>query len=142
MRDGYRWSCVETCADTRLLEFRVAGQLAAFSILDVGERTASSVYCAWDPDFAALGPGSFSVLWEIDWCRRHGIARYHLGYWIAGNRRLDYKARFGPCEVFDWRGGAWRPYAAQRDGALREPVADVTSDGGTPSTSASVRRPS
>lgn len=110
--DSYRWSFVESCVETRFFEYRVAGRLVASSVLDLGRRTASSVYCSWDEEFAALGLGTFSVLWELDWCRERGIDYYHLGYRVADCRRLAYKDRFRPFEIYDWTSDTWQPGAA------------------------------
>jgi arginine-tRNA-protein transferase len=116
--DDYRWSFVESCVDTRFVEYRVDGRLAAVSVLDIGRRAASSVYVSWDPAFAALGPGTYSALWEIDRARREGLDFYYLGYWIGACPQLAYKDRFGPHQVYDWGRQSWGP---GRSGAALDP---------------------
>lgn len=94
---------------TRELVYVVAGELMAVSIVDVCGEAVSSVYAFFDPRFARRSPGTFSILWEIDMCRRQGVRWYYLGYHVAGSRTMDYKARFGPHErrVGErWIGGA------------------------------------
>ncbi|MDO8631842.1 MAG: arginyl-tRNA--protein transferase, partial [Phycisphaerales bacterium] len=59
----------------------------------------SSVYMYFDPDDAARSLGTFSILREIEFCRREGLRYYYLGYFVAGSRTMAYKARFRPHEM-------------------------------------------
>ncbi|MCC6580289.1 MAG: arginyltransferase [Phycisphaeraceae bacterium] len=91
----------------RSLEFSYrdgAGRLLAVGICDVCARSLSSVYLYRDPDQRKRGLGTFAALWEIDYCRRHGIGYYYLGYWIRGSRKMAYKADFRPYELLDAEG--------------------------------------
>ncbi len=92
---------------TLQVSYHLDGELAGVGFLDVGHRASSSVYYFWDPDCAAASPGTFSALWEIDWCRRQGQDHYYLGYWIRDCRSMAYKDRFRPCERMDWESGRW-----------------------------------
>ena len=38
--------------------------------------------------------------------RAEGLPYLYLGYWVAGSRKMDYKARYGPLEA--WDGRRWR----------------------------------
>ena len=46
------------------------------------------------------------MLQQIEWARREQLEYLYLGYWIDGHRKMDYKRRFQPLEVFTGR--AWR----------------------------------
>lgn len=78
-----------------------AGRLVAVSFVHRVQGGLSSAYCFFDPDEPRRSLGTFTILWEIEWCRREGLAFYYLGYWIRGCRTMEYKARFLPHEVFD-----------------------------------------
>jgi arginine-tRNA-protein transferase len=79
--------------------YRLDDRLVGVSIADQCADGLSSVYMYSDPDFAARSLGTFSVLWEIDWCMRKGLAYYYFGYFVAESRTMAYKARFRPNEV-------------------------------------------
>lgn len=71
-------------------------RLIGVSIADRCPAALSSVYMFFDPDFSARSPGTYSILWEIDYCRRLGIPYYYLGYYVRGCASMAYKARFRP----------------------------------------------
>ncbi len=85
--------------ETREFCYSLQGRLLGVSIADRLPAGLSSVYMYFDPDFAARSPGTFSVLWEIDYCRRAGLAYYYIGFYVAGSSTMSYKARFRPNEV-------------------------------------------
>lgn len=86
-------------------------RLVGVSLLDVVPDALSSVYMFFDPAEARRSLGTFSVLWEIAYCRDVGRAHYYLGYWVAGSRTMAYKANFGPAEFLN-PAGQWQPLAA------------------------------
>lgn len=88
-------SSMETCE----FRYRLNGRLIGVSIADHLPLGLSSVYMYFDPEFAGRSPGTFSVLWEIDYCRRAGLAYYYIGFYVAGSSKMSYKARFRPNEV-------------------------------------------
>ncbi len=77
------------------------GRLAGVSLVDVVDDGLSSVYFYHDPEWRDLGPGTFSILQEIEFCRRTGRPHLYLGYWIAECPSMAYKANFGPHEVLE-----------------------------------------
>jgi arginine-tRNA-protein transferase len=95
---GYRGWLVETCTESVEIRYLCGGALAGVAIMDVGARAASAVYTCWDPDRARLSPGTFSVLWQIEWARRTGLAHLYLGLHVVGNAHMAYKAAFLPHE--------------------------------------------
>jgi arginine-tRNA-protein transferase len=94
--EQYRFHLVDTCVDTREVRYFVRDELVAVSILDVGRTSASSVYHYFDPDEESRALGVYSVLWEIEWCRRASIDWYYLGLYVADCRSLAYKAQYRP----------------------------------------------
>lgn len=96
--DAYRAWLVQTCTETVEVRYRLDGRLVAVSILDFGRTSASSVYHYFDPDEARRSIGVYSVLKEIEICRRSGIKWYYLGYYVEDCRHLSYKASYWPHE--------------------------------------------
>jgi arginyl-tRNA--protein-N-Asp/Glu arginylyltransferase len=110
--DGYRSAFVDSAITTHLFEFRIDRQLVGVSILDEGREAVSSAYAFWDPAHARSSPGTFSALWEIEWARQRGKSYYYLGYWVRDCRRMRYKSRFRPHQLYDWHAQKWRDGAA------------------------------
>lgn len=83
------------------LEFAyyASDKLLAVSIADVCPNGLSSVYVFFEPDESKRSLGTYSALWEIDYCRRHRLAYYYLGFYVANCATMSYKARFRPNEV-------------------------------------------
>jgi arginine-tRNA-protein transferase len=77
------------------------GRLIGVSLVDVVDDGLSSAYFYHDPGWRDLGPGTLSILQEIDFCRRTGRTHLYLGYWIAECPSMAYKANFGPHEVLE-----------------------------------------
>ncbi|HUU82669.1 MAG TPA: arginyltransferase [Phycisphaerae bacterium] len=81
--------------------YRLKDELVGVSIADRSADALSSVYMYFAPKHRRRSLGTYSALWEIDYCRRSGMTYYYLGYYVAGARTMAYKARFTPCEVLD-----------------------------------------
>ena len=78
--------------------------LCAVAVTDVIPGALSAVYTFYDPALEAHSLGTLAILRQIEWARRDGYAHLYLGYWIDGQRKMDYKRRFSPLERFDGRG--------------------------------------
>lgn len=109
----YRLQFLETCVDTREVRYLRGDRLVAVSLLDVGERAASSVYHYFDPDESRRSLGVFSVLAELALCASWSVEWYYLGLYVAGCRSLRYKADYFPHERRI--GGEWRLFARRDD---------------------------
>jgi arginine-tRNA-protein transferase len=110
---GYRFHMVDTCTLSREVRYLVNGKMVAVSVLDFGQRAASSVYHYFDPDESDRSLGVYSVLAEIELCRRLSIEWYYLGLYVADCRRLAYKAQYHPHERRI--AGSWREFTAAGD---------------------------
>lgn len=108
----YRLHLVQSCVGTCEVRYSVGGRLLAFSILDVGRSSASSVYHAFDPDESDRSLGVFSVLKEIELCRERGLDWYYLGLYVAACKSLSYKATYYPHQRKV--AGEWRTYEASK----------------------------
>ncbi len=96
------------------ITYRAPGKLLAVGIADVEPRAMSAVYCYFDPDEERRSPGVFNVLATIDECRRRRLPHLYLGYYVAGSRKMAYKAGFRPNEILE-PDGRWRRSGIARD---------------------------
>ena len=65
------------------------------------------MYSYWDPGLQDWSIGTYTALFEIDLCRRNELPYYYLGFLVPGAPTMNYKAKFGPGEV--WDGTDWLP---------------------------------
>ncbi|MEZ6064809.1 MAG: hypothetical protein R3B90_03670 [Planctomycetaceae bacterium] len=65
----------------------------------------------------ALGPGTFTILKEIELCQATGRRYNYLGYWIKECPSMAYKDRFEPYEVLE------RYVEADEEPVWQEPLA-------------------
>ena len=77
--------------------FRGPDQVAT-TFVDAGSRSAASRCCYYDPGLE-LGLGTFTLLYEIEWCRQTGRDYLYLGEVPAGCQRMVYKTSFRPSET-------------------------------------------
>ena len=104
----YRAMVEDSPIDTRMVEFRDAdGRLVACCLADRTGDGLSAVYSFFDPAEARRSLGSFMVVWLIREAQRSALPYAYLGYWIAGSRKMAYKARFRPMQKFGPTG--WQP---------------------------------
>jgi len=108
-------------------------QLVGVGLVDVVEEAVSSAYFFYDPDWRPRGPGTYSVLREIEFCRQTGRKWCYLGYWIAECPSMAYKNRFRPYEVLatygpDHAEPDWRP-GVDHEGSSRPASGDSTGCG-------------
>jgi len=104
-RDGYAHFLTESCCSSFELRYYVDDALVGVAVTDRGEESLSAVYCYYDPAFARLGPGTYSILKQVELCRRWGFRYLYLGLHVEGSDVMAYKARFLPHERL--LGGRW-----------------------------------
>ncbi len=85
--------------ETREFRYLLGERLVGVSLVDRWHGGLSSIYMYFDPDFASRSLGTYSVLWEVEYCRRKGFPYYYLGYYVAGSKTMSYKSRFRPNEI-------------------------------------------
>ncbi|MEM9826188.1 MAG: arginyltransferase [Planctomycetota bacterium] len=94
--DSYQAFLTESCCHTMELAFYREGSLIGASIVDVGQRSLSAVYTYFDPAESNYSIGTLAILRQVLWAREHDFDWLYLGMYVAENRHLNYKARFGP----------------------------------------------
>ena len=99
--------------ETRLVEYRrsegTAGPaserpLVAACLTDLLADGLSMVYSFYVPGEQSRSFGTYMILDHIDRVRRLGLPHVYLGYWVAGSRKMAYKARFLPQERLGMNG--------------------------------------
>ncbi|HXH02138.1 MAG TPA: arginyltransferase [Candidatus Competibacteraceae bacterium] len=91
---------------TRFYEFRQGERLLAVAVVDHLDDGLSAVYTFYTPDEAARSLGTYAILWQLQEARRLGLPWVYLGYWVEGCRKMDYKTRFQPHQLY--QDGNWR----------------------------------
>lgn len=95
---GYADFLVSTCCESFELRYFVGDELAGVAITDRGASALSAVYCYYDPRFERWSPGTFSILEQVELCRRWGLRHLYLGLYIRECAAMQYKARYLPHE--------------------------------------------
>ena len=98
----------DSCCESFEMRYSVAGKLGGVAIVDRTDDALSAVYFYWDPALGALSPGTYSILKQVDLCRRLGLRYLYLGLYIADCKPMAYKARFLPHERLAM--GRWRRF--------------------------------
>lgn len=110
---GYMEFISSSWSDTRLFEFHLDQQLLAIAVTDLLSQGMSAVYTFFDPDQERLSPGVFTVLWQIEECKRRQSPWLYLGYWIAECRKMTYKTQYRPCQHYI--DNHWKAYTGGND---------------------------
>ena len=80
-------------------------ELVGIGLVDAVPDALNSIYFYHHPDWRPLGPGTYSVLREIEYARETGRDWVYLGFWIPENASMSYKNRYGPHEILEGRPG-------------------------------------
>jgi len=80
-------------------QYWLDGKLIAVGVTDWLEDCYSSVYLYYDPDYSDLSLGTYTALYEIDFCLKNQIPYYYLGYYVPGCSKMEYKAAYKPMEM-------------------------------------------
>jgi arginyl-tRNA--protein-N-Asp/Glu arginylyltransferase len=106
--ESYRSFLGETCCESFEMRYRVGDDLLGVAIVDRADDALSAVYFYWEPGFEALSPGVFSIMKQVELCRRMGLRYLYLGLFIAQCPPMSYKSSFMPNErLID---GRWQTF--------------------------------
>ncbi len=115
--------CTPSHALPRCVEFRERGRLLAVGVYDDLPNAYSAVYCYFEPNEPRRSLGTLNILWLIEHARQTGRRHVYLGYYVAGCRKMNYKARFRPCEIWV-PGKGWQLLQSSADCSGPEQDAD------------------
>lgn len=90
-----------------MMTYKLKNKLIAWGILDFGNDSLSSVYFVFDPKEEKRSLGHLGALKEIEYAREHGIKHYYLGYYVPGNKSMEYKSKYSPHEIYNWNTKLW-----------------------------------
>lgn len=97
-RESYQNFLLQSNVDSLLVEFRDRGVLRMVSVIDLLSDGLSSVYTFYEPDLPHTSLGIYSVLWQIELCRKLELDFVYLGYWIERSRKMAYKTQYRPAQ--------------------------------------------
>ncbi len=89
-------------------EYYWGDTLIGVALGDFTSNTFSAIYTFYVAPHPKMSLGTFSILKQLEFSKRQGIKYFYLGYYIANNQSLMYKASFRPNEVYIDR--EWRPF--------------------------------
>lgn len=96
--------------DTRFIDLHLGARLVATAVTDMLSDGLSAVYTFYDPGLARRSLGTFTLMSQIAHAGRLGLRHLYLGYWVPGSRKMEYKERFRPLELYlDSRWQAFAP---------------------------------
>lgn len=105
----YAMMVEDSHVETRLIEYRRRGpdsgitgrgegELIAVVLYDRLSTGLSMVYSFFEPEEEKRSLGTFVILDMIARANKAGLPHCHLGYWVKGSPKMDYKSRFRPQE--------------------------------------------
>lgn len=100
--------------DTRCVKVYHEGQLIAFSLFNLGEKSLYSSQGIYDPEWSRYSLGFFTMLEEIRYAQQTGRSYFYPGYVVPGYPEFDYKKRVGPLEMFLLHSRKWVPESEVR----------------------------
>ncbi len=99
-KENYKKFLLESNVNTEIFSFRNhKNDLKIICILDILVDGLSSFYTFYDPDELKSSLGTYSILWQIEECKRRKKSFLYLGYWIKQSKKMSYKAKFRPYQI-------------------------------------------
>ncbi|MEO0936837.1 MAG: arginyltransferase [Pseudomonadota bacterium] len=129
----------ETPIRSRVVEYHDADRnLTGVSLTDVLSDGVSMVYSFYDPTQPRRSLGTYIILDHIKIAQDAGLPYVYLGYWVAGSRKMGYKAKFSGLEVY--AGGRWQKmhdpsdFMSERHPLNTDPIAEQVANISLPDT--------
>jgi arginyl-tRNA--protein-N-Asp/Glu arginylyltransferase len=87
-------------------------KLVAVTVADKMLDGLAAIYSFFDPDQSQRSLGTEAILLQIREAKAMDLPFVYLGYWIDGCRKMSYKARFSPLELFV--DGQWQQHKTEQ----------------------------
>jgi len=104
--DYYNGFFLNHITNTVEISYRIGTKLIGIAIVDLSTAWLNVVFFYFDPEEGRRSPGTFNILFLIDFCMREKIEFVYLGYWIKDVKQMNYKANFKPHQILQC--GTWR----------------------------------
>jgi len=79
----------------------IDNKLVGVDLIDILDDGISSIYFFYDPDYARLSLGTYSLIYQIKLAKILELPWIYLGYWVDGCKAFAYKPNFQPQEILD-----------------------------------------
>ena len=79
----------------------VDDKLVGVDLIDILDDGISSIYFFYDPDYARLSLGTYSLIYQINLAKILELRWIYLGYWVDGCKAFAYKTNFKPQQLLD-----------------------------------------
>jgi len=76
-------------------------KLIGVDLIDILDDGISAIYFFYDPEYAHLSLGTYSLLYQIKLAGILELPYIYLGYWVEGCKAFAYKPKFQPQEILD-----------------------------------------
>jgi arginine-tRNA-protein transferase len=98
----YRENFVEGAHDFgKEVLYIVDDKIVGVDLIDILDDGISAIYFYYDPDYAHLSLGTYSLLYQIRLARILELKWIYLGYWVEGCKAFAYKPKFRPQQILD-----------------------------------------
>jgi arginyl-tRNA--protein-N-Asp/Glu arginylyltransferase len=94
--DYYNGFFLNHITNTVEVSYRIESRLVGISIIDLSTTWLNIVFFYFDPEEGKRSPGTYNILYLIDFCKQKEIKFIYLGYWIKDVKQMNYKANFKP----------------------------------------------
>ncbi|MDX1775296.1 MAG: arginyltransferase [Desulfobulbales bacterium] len=91
--------------DSVEFRYRIGSELVGVAIVDLSPLWLNVVFYYFDPEQGKRSPGTYNILYLIEFCKEHNIPFIYIGYWIDGVKAMSYKALFKP--HYQYRDDRW-----------------------------------
>jgi arginyl-tRNA--protein-N-Asp/Glu arginylyltransferase len=98
--DYYSGFFINHITTTVEFSYRVGSRLIGVAIVDLSPAWLNVVFFYFDPAEAKRSPGTFNILYLVEFSRQKNIEFVYLGYWIKDVKAMRYKANFKPHHIF------------------------------------------
>lgn len=98
--DYYTGFFLNHITDTVEFRYRVGSDLIGVAIVDLSTSWLNVVFYYFDPAGGKRSPGTYNILYLIEFCRQKNIQFIYLGYWIEAVKAMSYKAKFKPHYIY------------------------------------------
>ncbi|HOV62782.1 MAG TPA: hypothetical protein PLG43_02745 [Spirochaetia bacterium] len=94
-------------------------RLFCVSHIDITLSCISAVYCYYRAAYSPASPGKYAIVMELEEAHKRSIPYLYLGFLVAGNRHMKYKAGYYPNELLVTEGD-WRMYRDEKNRIIDE----------------------